>query len=169
MAQKPGPAGIREAFDHAYSLNVTSTQVFTHTFAPLLIKSSSPRLLFITSGLSSLETCAGGLVSAIQKGPTPAGWPKPPELSVIGYRASKTALNMVMLDWARLLTLDGVKVFCISPGFLATGLGGVGPERLKQAGAGDPSIGGELIRRVVAGERDDDAGKVVNQGGVQPW
>lgn len=31
---------------------------------------------------------------------------------------------MVMLDWARVLSADGVKVFGISPGFLATGLGG---------------------------------------------
>ena len=75
---------------------------------------------------------------------------------------------MMMLGWATLLKEDGVKVFAISPGFLATGLGG-DPERLKKAGAKDPKIGGELIRDVVEGKRDADVGKVVNQDGTQPW
>lgn len=76
---------------------------------------------------------------------------------------------MVMLEWQRFLKEDGVKVFCISPGFLATNLGGMGPEELKEAGAGHPSMGGKLIRDVVEGKRDADAGKVVNAGGIQVW
>ena len=76
---------------------------------------------------------------------------------------------MLMLEWERLLKEDGVKVFCISPGFLATNLGGIGAERLKQMGAGDPSLGGTFIRDVVQGQRDSDAGKVINSGGIQPW
>lgn len=76
---------------------------------------------------------------------------------------------MMMLDWVRVLKEDGVKVFCVSPGFLATGLAGVGQEKLKAIGAGDPSIGGNLIKEVVEGGRDADAGKVVNKDGTQPW
>lgn len=68
-----------------------------------------------------------------------------------------------------MLQADGVKVFGISPGFLATGLGGLGPDLLKKFGAGDPSVGGELIRDVVEGKRDEHAGKVINKDGVQPW
>lgn len=68
-----------------------------------------------------------------------------------------------------MLQADGVKVFGISPGFLATGLGGLGPDFLKKFGAGDPSVGGELIRDVVQGKRDEHAGKVINKDGVQPW
>jgi NAD(P)-dependent dehydrogenase (short-subunit alcohol dehydrogenase family) len=86
----------------------------------------------------------------------------------LGYKSSKTALNMVMLNWHWLLHEDGVKTFCISPGFLATNLGG-DPERLKAMGAGEPSIGGQIIRAVTEGERDADAGKVVSNGGVQDW
>ncbi|KAF2475617.1 NAD(P)-binding protein [Lindgomyces ingoldianus] len=173
MQQKPGAAGIREAWQTSYSVNVTSTQVMTTIFMPLLLKSSTPRLLFVTSGLSSLTTCSSGLISAMQRPNPPAGWPKPFEPSHITYRSSKTALNMMMLYWNRLLKEDGVKVWCISPGFLATGLGGVGKEVLKKFGAGDASIGGEFIRKVVEGERDADVGKVVNylnrEHGVQPW
>jgi NAD(P)-dependent dehydrogenase (short-subunit alcohol dehydrogenase family) len=90
-------------------------------------------------------------------------------MTPIAYRSSKVALNMMMLDWVRVLNADGVKVFAISPGFLATGLAGIGSENLTAMGAGHPSIGGELIRDVVMGKRDGDAGKVVDKNGTQPW
>jgi NAD(P)-dependent dehydrogenase (short-subunit alcohol dehydrogenase family) len=166
--QAPTAAEIRNNWDHTFSLNVTSTQVMTTRFAPLLIASSSPRLLFVTSGLSSLETCAGGRLSATLSKGSPAGWPKPREASQNAYRSSKVALNMLMLDWARVLKADGVKVFAISPGFLATGLGG-NPDLLKRLGAGNPSLGGTFIRDVVEGKRDADAEKVITKDGVQPW
>ena len=76
---------------------------------------------------------------------------------------------MMMLEWQRFLKDDGVKVFCISPGFLATNLGGMGAEVLRKRGAGHPSLGGALIKDVVEGRRDDDVAKVVNASGVQPW
>ncbi len=75
----------------------------------------------------------------------------------------------MMLDWKRLLDLDGVKVFSIAPGFLATNLTGHGSEMMKSRGAGHPSVGGEFIRDVVEGKRDEDAGKVINKDGLQPW
>ncbi|KAH7382697.1 hypothetical protein DE146DRAFT_623900 [Phaeosphaeria sp. MPI-PUGE-AT-0046c] len=161
---------LRHVWDRAYSLNVTSTQVMTHIFMPLLLASSVPRLLFVTSGLSSLTTCSGGLNSkALAPEPPKKGWPKDGALSMIAYRSSKTALNMMMLDWVRMLEPDGVKVFCISPGFLATGLGGLGSEFMKKVGAGEPSVGGGFIGDVVQGTRDGDTGKVINKDGVQPW
>ncbi|KAF2684472.1 NAD(P)-binding protein [Lentithecium fluviatile CBS 122367] len=168
MLENPSAKGIREAWDHTYSLNVTSTDVFTRAFAPLLLKSSQPRLLFVTSGLSSLRTCSDGSIGVLATS-VPAGWPKPKTPGALAYRTSKVALNMLMLEWTRLLKADGVAVFCISPGFLATGLGGIGKEKLKQMGAGDASLGGIFIKDVVEGARDDDSGKVVNSAGLQPW
>ncbi|KAF2731668.1 NAD(P)-binding protein [Polyplosphaeria fusca] len=169
MLQTPGAKGIRAAWDLSYSVNVTSTQVMTSVFMPLLLQSSDPRLLFITSGLSSLNTASSGKTSNAVRANPPKGWPKPSEMSAIAYRSSKTALNMMMLDWARVLKEDGVKVWAISPGFLATGLAGVGAEKLKSFGAGHPSAGGDIIKKVVEGERDGDVGQVVNKDGVQPW
>jgi len=136
---------------------------------PLLLASPTPRLLFITSGLSSLTTASSGFTSKALAGPPPAGWPKPFTPSQVAYRSSKTALNMMMLDWVRMLEPDGVKVFAISPGFLATNLGGMGSEMMKKFGAGEPSVGGGFIRDVVHGVRDGDKGKVINKDGVQPW
>ncbi|KAH6612116.1 hypothetical protein C7974DRAFT_91454 [Boeremia exigua] len=169
MRGDSSPSAIRAAWDKAYSLNVTSTQVFTTTFIPLLLASSSPRLLFVTSGLSSLTTTSGSKATSIIRESSTPGWPKPPARSQIAYRSSKTALNMMVLDWERSLEPDGVKVFAISPGFLATGLGGAGQKFMRKMGAGEPSVGGEFIRDVVQGKRDADAGKVINKDGVQPW
>lgn len=163
-----GNLTIREAWNKAYDVNVSGTQVMTHTFMPLLIKSSNPRLLFVTSGLSSLSRASDP--DSPRYTVPPAGWPKPPGPSFIAYRSSKTALNMLMLDWARILKNDGVKVWCISPGFLATNLG-ENREMLKKLGAGEPSIGGEFIRDVVQGKQDEHVGKVVSSfgDGLQPW
>lgn len=56
----------------------------------------------------------------------------------------------------------------ISPGFLATGLGG-NPNASRKMGALDPSVAGPFIRSVIEGERDADAGFVITRDGVQPW
>jgi len=48
-------------------------------------------------------------------------------------------------------------------------LGGMGADMLKKFGAGDPGIGGEIIRDVLEGKRDGDEGVVVDRNGVQPW
>lgn len=78
-------------------------------------------------------------------------------------------MNMMMRNWERVLREDGVKVFCISPGFLATGLGGAGYEILKKMGAGEPSIGGVFMRDVIDGLRDEHQGVVIRKDMVQPW
>lgn len=75
---------------------------------------------------------------------------------------------MVMKEWDKILRNDNIKVFAVAPGFLATNLGG---EDLKALGAGDPSLGGISLRKVIEGERDADAGKIVRNYAdpVQPW
>ncbi|KAJ3473606.1 hypothetical protein NLG97_g10222 [Lecanicillium saksenae] len=162
-----GQMSMRDAWNQMYDVNVTGAQILTSVFVPLLLasKTKDARLLFLTSGLSQLETMYKGYYP----GPPPAaGWPKQNVMSPDGYRSSKTALNMTMLAWHWNLKEDGVKVWSISPGFLATSLGGA-PEILKARGAGDASIGGVLIKKVIEGERDADVGKVVDGEGVQSF
>jgi NAD(P)-dependent dehydrogenase (short-subunit alcohol dehydrogenase family) len=95
------------------------------------------------------------------------GWPKQ-MFAYPAYRSSKTGMNMMMREWNRVLKEDGVKVWCVSPGFLATGLG-AGAEVTKKMGALDPALGGKFVRDVVEGARDADVGKVIRNGDVQPW
>ena len=161
----------REAWNKTYDVNVSGTHILTNTFAPLLLSSDSPRLLFIASGTSTLNGVSNAIASGggINQHVPPAGWPKPASRTFTAYQCSKTALNMLMLNWSRILKEDGVKVFCVSPGFLATGLGGVGHEQLKKIGALDVSVGGKIVASVVAGEKDADAGKIISGNGVQDW
>lgn len=128
-----GELSIREAWNTSWDTNVAGTQVLTTLAAPLLLKSSDPRLLFITSGTSSLiETDDFKIPALARLNASPApGWPKEGN-SIVSYRSTKVGLNMLMRDWFRVLKGDGVKVWAVSPGFLATGLGGVGTEQLKK-------------------------------------
>ena len=68
-----------------------------------------------------------------------------------------------------MLKEDGVKVWAVSPGFLATSLGGGSPEAMEALGAVDAAIGGQLIKGVVEGVRDADVGRIVAKDNVQSW
>jgi NAD(P)-dependent dehydrogenase (short-subunit alcohol dehydrogenase family) len=131
---------------------------------PLLLQSPDPRLIFV-AGLSNITRAAE---SYFPTPPLPAGWPKKLDFETIGYRCSKTALNMLMVDWNHKLKADGVKVWGVGPGFLATDLGNM-REKAVEMGCGHPSIGGEMLRSVVEGERDGDVGRVVVKDGISQW
>lgn len=167
-----GSLGIREAWLKSWNVNVAGTQVLTTTFVPLLLKSNKPQLMFVTSGTSAIsetERFDYPPLARLNTSP-PAGWPKEKQANpVTSYRSTKTGLNMLMREWTKTLKNDGVKVWAISPGFLATGLGGVGPEELKKMGAREPSEGGNFIKDVVEGKRDEDAGKVIRATMIQPY
>lgn len=155
----------RSIFNDAYNVNVSGSHMVTLALAPLLIASSSPRLIFISSGTSSMQ----GRIDQHIEEQFEAGWPKGNAMVLTGYACSKAAVNMMMLTWRGALAKDRVKTWAVEPGFLATNLGG-DHETLVKLGAGDPSRGGDLLRKIVEGERDVDQGRVVMQDGVvQPW
>lgn len=81
----------------------------------------------------------------------------------------QVGLNMMMRQWCRVLKNDNVKIWSISPGLLATNLGGVGAEVLRKMGAKDPSEGANFIRSVIEGKRDHDVGKSIRADETQPW
>lgn len=160
---------LRDSFNRAYDVNVSGTQVLTWTLIPLLLKSTDPRLIFV-SGLAAITVAAEAYFPTP---PQPAGWPKEIAFETIGYRSSKVAINMVMLDWNHKLKEDGVKVWAVQPGMLATNLGNL-PEEMKKMfvekmGLGHPSLGGKLLRSIVEGERDADVGKIVDKDGITPF
>ena len=157
---------LRERWNKSWDVNTTGTHVLTHTFVPLLLESADPRVMFITSGTSTLAESEDTSIRMNQS-PT-KGWPKQEVFPTSSYRSSKTGLNMLMREWNRILKEDGVKVWGISPGFLATGLAG-DPEIMKRMGAQDPSLGANFIRDVAEGVRDQDTGKIILRNGVQPW
>lgn len=160
-----GKCSLRESLTGSYDVNVAGAHVTTSSFMPLLLQSRDPRLVFI-AGLGTFAQCARGQF------PLPAslarGWPKNMDFETVGYRCSKTALNMLMLDYHFKLRGDGVKVWCAGPGFLATDLGDA-KEMVEGQGAGHPRVGGELVRTVVEGERDGEVGRYVVRDGVKEF
>lgn len=88
-----GEMTMRQAWNQTWDTNVTGTQVMTHVFAPLLLKSSDPRLLFLTSGTANL-TEHDNVAWPFNQSP-PEGWPKQ-QSGVPMYRSSKVGLNMMM-------------------------------------------------------------------------
>ncbi|KAF4960902.1 hypothetical protein FSARC_10333 [Fusarium sarcochroum] len=162
-----GKMTAREMWNKTYDVNVTGAHIMTWTFAPLLLESDDPRLIFIASGTSSLATSENPDFFINNR--QPKGWPKTlTNIDVPAYRSSKTGMNMMVREWNRILGEDGVKVWAISPGYLATGLG-VGQETNQKQGAIDPAIGAALVKDVLEGLRDADVGKVVLKQGIQPW
>ena len=130
-----GHLSIKEAWNKSWDTNVAGAQVLTSAAVPLLLRSSDPRLLFLATGTSSLAITENFTIPSMQhfNASPPAGWPKPKKLTdLMSYSSAKAGLNMMMRQWHRILLNDGVKVWAVSPGFSATGLGGVGPEVLKK-------------------------------------
>lgn len=160
-----GTLTAREAWTRSWNVNAAGAHIMTATFMPLLLQSSDPRLLFVTSGTATLEGIEKP-TQAVNLHP-PKGWPKQ-GFGIASYRSAKCGLNMVMREWNRMLKEDGVKVWAVSPGFLATRLGG-DTETLRKMGAGDPTVAGPFVRSVLEGQRDADVGKVITRDGVQPW
>lgn len=160
-----GKTSLRECFNLAYNLNVAGTNVVTWTFIPLLLKSADARILFV-AGLSQMTQAAE---SYFPTPPQPAGWPKQIDFETIGYKYSKTAMSMLILDWNHKLKKDGIKVFSVSPSFCAMGLGGIGEDMMKAMGAEHPSEGGKMLIAVADGHRDADVGKIIDKKGFLPW
>ena len=178
---RAGRMTTREAWNKTFDVNIAGTQVMTERFVPLLLKSRDPRLLFLTSGTACLTETEyvsspdnpynNPMLESLNAAPE-AGWPKAPnDRAYPAYRTCKTGLNMMMREWSRVLRNDGVKVWSISPGYLATGIfgKGVSEEEMRKSGAKDPSVGGEFIRDVIEGKRDSEQGKAIRVTMVQPW
>jgi len=148
-------ATFMDGLNKCMTTNVLGSARVTELCLPLLKKSSSPRLLFITSGLGSITHRSDRSSSYSQiKDP--------------GYRASKAALNMLMACYWNELAEDGFKVFGVCPGALVTDISG-NKEFMRQMGATEPEVGAAVILSVVKGERDADAGKVVKSDGIWGW
>ncbi|CAK42086.1 hypothetical protein CBS63078_9745 [Aspergillus niger] len=145
----------REAMRQILDVNVVGALSTTEAFLDLLRNSSEKRLVFVSSSTGSISRAAD---------------PSSPFhiASATEYRASKAALNMMMVLYMCRLKDEGFKVFGADPGLCATNLTG-DPESLRRRNAAEPSDGGERVATVVKGERDADVGKVLGVYGVSPF
>lgn len=94
-----------------FDVNVFGAVRVTQAFLPLLRKSTAARIVMMSSGL-------GSITSTLDM--TSENW----NIGSGAYCASKTALNMFTVKFAKELAAEGIKVNAADPGLTATDLTG---------------------------------------------
>ncbi|KAK3707160.1 hypothetical protein LTR37_012329 [Vermiconidia calcicola] len=162
------PGTTREHYRQVFDTNVFGQAVTVEAFLPLLRKSTASggkRIAFTSSDLGSLRWAleSKGLYSGV---------------NFPNYRSSKTAVNMVMVHYARLLEDEGFIVGASNPdlnlrhqsimcqylgsGYCATNLDAYG-------GAKDPREGAKVLIKAATDSKESVDGLVVDETGSQPW
>ena len=120
----PPPPVTEESVDDMrtlFEVNALGPVRVTQAFLPLLRKSSAARVVMMSSGLGSI-TDTQDMSSLI--------WP----VGGAGYSASKSALNMFTVKFAKALLAEGIKINAADPGYTATDLNGhSGPRTVEEA------------------------------------
>jgi NAD(P)-dependent dehydrogenase (short-subunit alcohol dehydrogenase family) len=132
-----------KALSESFASNVIGPLLLTQALSPLLEKATNAKVMNLSSRLGSLA--AGNSFG------TPS------------YAISKAALNMATHQLAAALAPRGVSVFCVSPGWVRTDMGGAGaPVAPHDAVAG--------LLKVLDAVTIADAGRFIDVGGVTiPW
>ncbi len=139
---------------HTFRTNVIGPQIMGDAFAPLLKKSAStPRILNVSSGVGSIEK---------RLDPTGPIY----NLQAVQYRATKSALNMVMACQAVEYGKEGFKVFAYCPGFCVSNLG---PQNKSEFGAKPTSEGAAPMVDILNGKRDAEHAGFLHETGQYPW
>ena len=144
---------LREQYTSILSVNTVSAACLTDAFLPHLKKATHPRIVFVTSSLGSLTRTS----QAYTDRPIP-------------YRASKAAMNMIGLCYARALETEGFSVNICDPGLNGTGLA-------RQAGASEehiqrlphPSNGAINVVRLATLKKGEETGAFSCKEGPLPW
>jgi NAD(P)-dependent dehydrogenase (short-subunit alcohol dehydrogenase family) len=138
-----------ERMRRTLEVNVVGVVRLTDAMTPLLANSTRPRIVNVSSELSSF-----GLRS------------KPDwiyaDFALPTYQASKAALNSLTLSYARLLKDKGVKVNAICPGYTAT-------EATNFMGSRTPDQAAVIAIKFALLENDGPTGVFVNEAGELPW
>ncbi|KAK4864591.1 hypothetical protein LT330_009586 [Penicillium expansum] len=139
--------------------NVIGPAVVSAAFRSLLLQSPNPYSIYVSSGVGSLAL-ASDPTSKVFRGPSNGE----------AYRASKSALNMIMIqDWVESRDTP-LKVFAVCPGFVRSNLRGTSEEERSGWGnASDPSISGNTILGILEGRRDAEVGRLIHKDGSFPW
>jgi NAD(P)-dependent dehydrogenase (short-subunit alcohol dehydrogenase family) len=150
---EPASATTLENLRRTYETNVFGVATVTNAFLPLLRRSSSPRIVNVSSGMGSISMMADPDVELTK-------------MNQAAYQSSKAALNALTVLYANELRDEGVKVNAVCPGYRATELNG----GLPTPGAGDPADGAKVA--VGMAMIDDDgptAAFLGDTGAIYPW
>jgi NAD(P)-dependent dehydrogenase (short-subunit alcohol dehydrogenase family) len=138
-----------EAVERTMKTNFFDTLAVTQAMLPLVRRSAAGRIVNVSSGLGSLT----------QHGDP--GW-EFAAVKVLGYCASKAALNMLTVQLAFELRDTGIKVNAADPGYTATDLNGnSGYQTIEQGAA-------ETVRLALLPD-DGPTGGYFSTAGPVPW
>ena len=143
----PAPTAHFDAVERVLRTNFLGVLAVTQAMLPLLRKSAAGRIVNVSSGLGSLTRTAS---------------PNPSSTNVIGYSASKAALNMLTVQLARLLSDTSIKVNSAAPGYTATALNGFRGTQTIPEGAV------EAVRLALLPD-DGPTGSFSESAGPVPW
>jgi NAD(P)-dependent dehydrogenase (short-subunit alcohol dehydrogenase family) len=149
---RDGPPGrsALEAARRIMDTNFIGTLAVTQAMLPLLRKATAARIVNLSSSLGSL-TVNGDSTSPYY------------EARLIGYNASKAAVNMLTVQLAQELRGTAIVVNSVSPGYVKTDLTG-------QTGYMTPEEGARLpVQYALLSQDDAVTGKFVEASGVTPW
>jgi NAD(P)-dependent dehydrogenase (short-subunit alcohol dehydrogenase family) len=137
-----------DAIERVLRTNFLGAVATAQAMLPLLRKSDAGRIVNVSSDLGSITRHGD---------PT---W-KYAEVKVLGYCASKAALNMFTVQLAFELKDQGIQVNSVNPGFTATDLNAHRGEQTVEEGAA------EVVR--VALQEHGPSGKFLETGGELVW
>jgi len=140
----------RELFDQTLSINVTGAACLTSACLPLLRKSAYARLVFVSSRMGSLDQTLNKETMYYAQDYT-------------SYDASKAALNMLALNYVRILDGTGAAVNVACPGLVQTKLTG-----FTQYGE-STDVGAKRIVELATAEKGGVVGTFSDRNGKIPW
>ncbi|MGW3571572.1 SDR family NAD(P)-dependent oxidoreductase [Streptomyces sp. NPDC000941] len=146
-----GVAGAAEvtadAMRSVFETNVFGVVRVTHAFLPLLSRSAAPVVVNVSSGLASLTRVTA---------------PDTPTYAYPGvaYPASKTAVNMVTVQYAK--AFPRMRINAVEPGYTATDLN-------RHTGIQTVEEGAEIIVRMAQVGPDGPTGGFFDAEGTLPW
>ena len=150
---EPKGLPIRQLFNDTFATNVTGTACLTKSLLSLLRQSAQrPRVIFVSSGMGSLTLSLD----------TTLPW-YPADYQA--YDASKAAMNILAVNYSRILADKEAHVNAVSPGLVATNMTG------NTAYGDSPENGAQRIVELatLTGVNSDVTGTFSDKNGPVPW
>lgn len=139
----------RELFTQTFNTNVIGVGCLTEALLPLLRKSDLPRLIFVSSLMGSLKEATNKSTMFYK-------------IDYKVYDSSKAALNMLMLNYARIFEDTDAMVNSVCPGLVSTDL-------TKHLMGETPEVGAKRIVELATAEKGGPTATFSNKEGLVPW
>ncbi|KAK2012107.1 short chain dehydrogenase [Colletotrichum eremochloae] len=140
----------RDLFRKTFETNVFGTAVLSEAALPLLRKAENPRIIFVSSLMGSLERSLDETTPFYN-------------IDYKAYDASKAAVNILAVNYARLLKDVGGASNAVCPGLVKTKLSGYHDYGVPV------EVGAERIVSLATSGPGGPTGTFSNRDGVIPW